>query len=850
MHNNEERLAAYIAGLKNAGARLPSCANKAKPHLTRISAASMVDRRFLYTVEGRRQINLAVQEIGLDVKLGSATARSKRHEEENADLISRYLQWLEDHGIRLPEHPMRRSVVFLDQLKVEAGLRPDDLDPRRLVKKGSPDNELMGMIESAVPRLGLEVRVLTRRVGEPDAPLTYEALMEKGTEERRRELEGKPNASQQLYNTRSKLRLFCETLGIDPAARVGHEFVGGFEESVAKVLGGIESVSSRRKFRTEINRWPNYYRRLVKIDSLPDNFHVAFRHLADMSGLSFAVLGKLLGVSVAAVRGWYEGESTPSVGSLAAISQMESLCKLPAGALVGKLPPCHRRRRITASQLPEQLRRNPTLATRVCRHLPADFLELSPERQEEVFESIRNNVLKSNNPYSKKIAELRLLPYRLKEWPAAAEEEFAQLVSFMTADRPPIGMRRNGRWRLDTADLVRQDFCSFFGSLRLPVNVADVRMSGLCVPDDHLTLALVACPFVVDWFLRFRFEARTQYSSNTLRLLGIFISMLRSETGWLRQMPQLADRLRPIGCGRTTLLSPELIRRARADWGGVCQEAVEYYRHVRREVKPLIQVVRDPFSVIEGIVEMDDPMGAFDMLLEGMRAELPDSKTQPLRYHTAIRDCALVAFIAATGFRAKTIKRLDFTGDEGGHLILREDHALLDVPRHFFKNPNGPYFKSGNAWLDYSNAIPNVFWLVDLMSEYLNVSRPYLLSKIHPGCEERPLFVSSAKGRSARMSARLVSLVYLRMVGRHLVENKWRGTGIPHVWPTGSHSARHIRGTATVKETGSFQLAGDANQQSELAARKHYTRFLTQDRNRRVNAILLGKRVRQVSAPA
>jgi hypothetical protein len=485
---------------------------------------------------------------------------------------------------------------------------------------------------------------------------------------------------------------------------------------------------------------------------------------------------------------------------------------------------------------------------RVCRHLPANFLELSPERQWQAFESIQNNVLRSNSPYGKRQAKLLRLPYLLKKWPAAAAEEFEQLASFKTGDRPPLGMRRIGRWGVSTMEMARNDFAAFFGALRLPVDAQDVRVRGLGVSDDYLTTALVACPLVVDWFIRFR-SARTQYTSYTIKLLKNFMSLLKEETGWIRQMPHLADRLRPISYGQTALVSTELIRRARADWYGVCKEAFEFYIYLCHELKPLVRVGRNPFHAIEGIVQMDDPNDAFELLLRGMRDELPNRNTQPVFYHTAIRDSALVAFIAATGFRATTIGKLDYTGDESGHLILRDDSIILDVPRRFFKNPDSSYFGPKRSKMDYSNVIPNVFWLVDIFKEYFNVSRPFLLSTYHPGREDRPLFVSTAKGGNARCgnvraSARLVSAIYRRMTERHLAENKWRGTGISQVWPSGAHSARHIRGTAAVKQTGSFQLAGDANQHSASTAAKHYARFATEDRNRRVNDILFSNRIK------
>jgi hypothetical protein len=396
--------------------------------------------------------------------------------------------------MRLPENPTRRGKVFLEQLEIEAGLRPGTLDAHRPSKKGRPSSDLVKMIESSVPRLGLEVRVLNQCAGSPWEPLTYETLLEQGTEERRRELENKRNATQQLYNTRSKLRLFCSSLSLDLTARVGDEFAAGFEASVDKVLGGIESVRSRRKFRTEINRWADYYRRTVKTDWLPENFSEAFRHLVDMSGLSLRMLSKLLDLNETTLGRWYKGPSIPRSGSLAAVSRMEALCKLPAGALFGRLPQHLRRRRVSISQIPKFLRHDERLAYRVREHLPDNFPGLPPERQQEIFESIRNNILKHNTPNSIKQTELGQLPYCLKEWPAASAEEFEELASFKTAERPPIGMMRNGRWKSPSMELARKEFASFFGALRLPADAADIRVRGLGVPDEHLTVALVAAP--------------------------------------------------------------------------------------------------------------------------------------------------------------------------------------------------------------------------------------------------------------------------------------------------------------------------------------------------------------------
>lgn len=841
MNTDAGKLDTYIEKLRATGAKVPCHGEKRTPSLARISAASGVGRKFLVSLEGRRRITLAVEELGLDSKHGSPQAKQKSHAEQNAALVCTYLQRLEARGLKLPENPTRRGEVFMAQVEVEVGLAPNTIRARGSRKEGDPDLELAEMVRNAVPHIGMEVRILTSPVGAEYTALTYGLLFERGTKERELELEGKPSAKSQLYNTRAALTRFCKALNLNFEVEVGREFVIDFRQSVDEVIGTIEAVSSRRKFQTEIGRWHGYYRRLLNESSLPADFHQAFAQLIDMSGLTFEVVGKLIGVKSGTFVPWYKGRATPVREFLPAISRMEMLCKLPSGSLVNKIKRHHQLGWVRPSKLPAHLRGNRGLRERVCPHLPADFLELAPERQKEIFESVRNEVIKSDNAYNRQQVELQRLPYALKMWPAAPEQEFQQMAHFKTADRTPLGMERQYKWRQATARMAREDFDLFFGALCLPADAQDVRVRGLGMPEEHLTLALIACPLLVDWFVRFRHEIRTQYTNYAEVMLQRFMSLLKAETGWLRQRPELGLRLHPITHDGTVFVSQELVDRARNDWDGVCQRALESYSKQCQEIKPLIKQARDPFSPIEGILDMKNPMDAFEMFLGGMRGELPNKTTQPLLYHTAIRNCALVALIATTGFRRSTVSQLDYTGMESGHLSLQDQCVVLNVPRLLFKHPNSSFFGPKGKKTDYYDKLPNFFWLVDIFTEYLTSSRPFILNRYHPDCEDRPLFVMAGSSKSARMSPDSLSEIYRRLAGRYLAGNRWRGTGIRNVWASGPHSARHIRGTAVIKKTGSFLLAGYANHNTEKMAFEHYARFSTQDRNSRARVALFGE---------
>jgi hypothetical protein len=230
-----------------------------------------------------------------------------------------------------------------------------------------------------------------------------------------------------------------------------------------------------------------------------------------------------------------------------------------------------------------------------------------------------------------------------------------------------------------------------------------------------------------------------------------------------------------------------------------------------------------------------------------MRDNLPNPKTSPVYYHTTIRDCALVLLIATTGFRRNTVVQLNYTGDETGHLFLQDGRYVASVPRKLFKVEDSPFFGPKRAQKDYWNELPDVFGLKEIFEEYLSVSRPFLMKRYHKECHENPLFVTSSgigalsrDAASARLKSGRVSAIYRKVVERYLVENKWRGTGIARVRIHGPHAVRHIRGTKVIKETGSFQLAGDANHHSERAAREFYARWLPQDRTKKANEVLFG----------
>lgn len=833
MEEARRKLESYLDDLKRRGESLPSLPSADRPNFRAISAAAGLNYKHLYHRDCKQRISLAVRELGLSPN-NPPISPLDRAFERNCALLSAYLKRLEEGGVKLPEDPAAQGRILLSQLATESGLNPAALRMKAI----EPDDytlRLHRMIESVASRLGTEVRILPASPLQEKQPLTYEQLKKRGAEARARELAKKPNARQQLYNTRSALSRFLKSLGLAGSAEVGDELVNNFKNALGKVAGEIKSPATRKKFQTEIGWWYDFYQRLLNAQPIPADFHRAIAYVVNRTGLPLSVLAKLIGASQASLRKWYRGESLPNAQSLPAISKMESLLKLPAGTLLKRIPDCALKRRFRTLQLPDFLRQDPILTGRVRPYLPDDFCELTLAKQVEIVESIKAEILQPDDHYTRRMIELFNYPYKLKEWPQRLEEEFNELAAFKTEERPPLGMKRLKKWRPKTKLKIRNDWSFLFGALRLAADAKDIELRGLGIPTEHLTLALLACPLVVDWYIRFRCEARTQYSEHPINTLNNLRSLLRPETGWLRQKPLLASRLRPLSYSSMQLVPPELIKRAQTNWDGVCDDAYKYYLDLIQELKPLVRIARDPFIRIEGILNLKNPLEAFNIMSAGMKKSLPDKQLQPGAYHVAVRNCAVVLMICVTGFRINTISQLNYTGDDSGHLFLQNGKFRLAVPRALFKEENSPFFGPSHARADFHMELPKVYGLYWVLEEYLNVSRPWLLNRYHEGRQEQVLFVNGKGSKSITLGSMQIHRIYRSAVIAHLVWNRWRGTGIRGVKPHGPHSARHIRGTAAIKLTGSMQMAADANHNSVLMAKRSYTKYLPSDRTKRVN---------------
>lgn len=163
-----------------------------------------------------------------------------------------------------------------------------------------------------------------------------------------------------------------------------------------------------------------------------------------------------------------------------------------------------------------------------------------------------------------------------------------------------------------------------FGAL---VADPDGEICGLGVPLESLTLAMLVFPAVWDWYLAWREKRRGFFTLWEADMLTIALALVKTETGWLRQTPRIADHLVPV----PGLISAEEVAAARADRDGAC-DTDTMHRHGRNRVKKVTRVSRvhrDPFEPILVILEAQSPLAEYRKITEEIVRLMPNENIHP-----------------------------------------------------------------------------------------------------------------------------------------------------------------------------------------------------------------------------
>ncbi|WP_234885243.1 hypothetical protein [Rhizobium rhizogenes] len=580
-----------------------------------------------------------------------------------------------------------------------------------------------------------------------------------------------------------------------------------------------------------------------------------------------AVIDANDGFNYKTIQTWIKGTRYPrTVNSLAVIARIERRYRLEPGYFRAKFP--HPARSATGFDVGLDIGR--AEKRRLAWHLPEDFNILPVAKQKEIVEWIRRVIISGATDYRRYQSAMGRHRYAIRfgnagrrnskrvvgsvsaeheladqqadpdlisgviEAPAALQREMEDLLRFKTSTLTTIGFKRNGIWAADTAYQRVDHLGLLFGAL---VAAPDGEVRGFGLPLDSLSFGLLVFPSIWDWYVQWRERRRGFYTRWEVDMLSMALALSRAQTGWIWQHPELLSRVKPI----PDLVSQAEIDAAHSDWHGFCERFSEHALTRQREIDRVARVHRDPFEPILSILEAPSPLGEYRKISEEILNRMPDERLFSLATAEAVRSFLLIRFGLHLGIRQRNMRELlvcprgkaptterrledmkrgeiRWSDRDGGWEVL--------IPSAAFKNSHSSFFGDKPFRL----VLPDLQGLYFYVDAYLARHRNVLLADaVDPGT----FFVKTVKSKSKGAAYDLNSFynAWRLTIQRYGVYNPYTGRGaIAGLLPHGPHSVRDVLATHILKQTGSYEQASYAIQDTPDVVAKHYGRFLPQDK--------------------
>jgi hypothetical protein len=598
-------------------------------------------------------------------------------------------------------------------------------------------------------------------------------------------------------------------------------------------------------------------------DSFSEYLRVQMRRHGDTAkGLHRALKQAGFATDERTIRSWRTDFRAPrGVESLEVLSWLDRRYRLAEGHFRQKLE--HPGRAASGLRLHHISRSE---QRRLAWHLPEDFSRRPIEEQEKILEWVRRVVVAGATDYRRYQATAMRQKFAVRfrslepgrrprhkanrlahedldvglvtavvDAPALLEGEMADLLRFKTATLTGLGLQRNGVWGAETASQKVEHLGLMFGALAAPPRSA-VRGYGARLED--LCFAMLIFPPVWDWYLGWRERRRGFFTAWEIDMLSVVLGLVREKTGWIRQSPSLAARLRPVD----GLISEADISLVHADWAAACDRLHEYGRNRIRELQRVVRVHRDPFEPILPVLEAPSPLAEYRKITEEILRHLPNERRYPKAAAEAVRAFLMLRIGLHTGLRQKNLRELlvcpkGQTPTPERHLEDRKRGELrwsdrdgaweILVPAIAFKNASSSFFGAKPFRL----LLPDLGRLYEMIDAYMVRHRGRLLgSATDPGT----FFIKSVKQSSAEAcyDQNTFYEAWRLAIQRYGIYNPYTGRGaIEGLLPHGPHNIRDVLATHVLKQTGSYEQASYAIQDTPDMVAKHYGRFLPGDKS-------------------
>ncbi|WP_200953648.1 MULTISPECIES: hypothetical protein [Rhizobium/Agrobacterium group] len=566
---------------------------------------------------------------------------------------------------------------------------------------------------------------------------------------------------------------------------------------------------------------------------------------------------------------WIQGERVPrSVASCEILSRIERRFRLAPGYFQAKLP--HQSRSLYGHDMGDI---SAAERRRLAWHLPDDFSSLPFLKREEIIEWVRRAIISGSTDYRRYQAAAikqryairfpgvtygggtlsprpQMNPDSTSHNPEAIEDpdllsgvvdapgrlamEMADLIRFKTSTLTAIGFQRNGVWGEETASQKVEHLGLMFGALAAsPAGI----VKGRGVPLSQLTFGLLIFPGVWDWYLQWREQRRGFYTKWEEDMLMVAMALTRAEVGWIRQHPELLKKVQPI----EGLIAPEEIDFAARDWHSACDAFHRHAANRSKEIQRVMRVHRDPFEPIMVVLEADSPLSEYRKITDEILKRMPDEHRYPRAAAEAVRSFLLLRLGLHLGLRQKNLRQLRLC--PRGHFPTserrledlkcgelrwsdRESGWEVLIPSVAFKNSASSFF----GQKPFRLILPDLLDLYKHLEAYIDRHRSVLLG---PANDPGTLFVKTVKTTSldAAYDSTKFYEAWRTVIQRYGIYNPYTGRGaIKGLLPHGPHNLRDILATHILKQTGSYEQASYAIQDTPDVVQQHYGRFLPQDK--------------------
>jgi integrase len=593
---------------------------------------------------------------------------------------------------------------------------------------------------------------------------------------------------------------------------IGDELGVNFSQSLAKYLEKLEkakysqnTINDRKSIMWSVRE---SFIELNKSSALPESFNEALRILIRNSGKTMSQIAEEHTVPNSTLFKWSTGLQFPNRASLPAIERLEDAFGVARGTLTNRL----------------------THLTLVHRDGP--------------FESC-------TTPWRQHLSKVLKYRFRLTSFTPKLEIEVNDLTRFFTDDvwLEINGFERKSEWRIDpdgnipSADRYRGDLLGFMGWLTLPPNVETPWLNGKGMSPESLSLALMSDAGLVLSFIDFR-RSRSyseSYNTGTVIFLSFCASLLRKETGFLRQQPQYGAKL-------PDPVAPE-------DWDSWCKsnrkKILKFLKKKKAAKNRPVVMTRDPFAAVRQFIEdLEQPITILIEMVNNMKGIIPLlKKGNPVVLAQHVRDTFFAEFITSYPLRIKNFSRMKVfpraQSSEDAKLKLADPKDM-----NLYQKPDGSW------WIRYTKLemkngeavnVPVADSVVPMLEEYLFVHRPVLLKAIKDAINLRRAKFGMSPLTAGEQRAIELSLYVFRpghdyihrMNDKQLTE--YTGTErlsestmsdrmrhmsqryIPNCKGFSAHAVRHLVASDYIKNyPDGFSAAAAALNDTVATVRKHY----------------------------